>query len=168
MAKNDMAAHAAWNGQSNDSRCSEEHIDDLASMFIRNARGRMMDDDLRLKVLARAFAVEYVECRYDGDPFACLDEAEAFAGEEVASRILDIDPSLYEDVDIKYPDDAEDDSTGDDEPIDEESDPFDGFCESGFCDGFCDECPIDYACIPVFVTDGLEMRVVLRRRDPDA
>lgn len=80
MAKNDMAAHAAWNGQSNDSGCSEEYIDDLASMFIRNARGRMMDDDLRLKVLARAFAAEYVECRYDGDPFACLDEAEAFAG----------------------------------------------------------------------------------------
>lgn len=164
-----MAAHAAWNRQSNDSRCSEEHIDDLASMFIRNARGRMMDDDLRLKVLARAFAVEYVECHYDGDPFACLDDAEAFAGEEVASRILDVDPSLYDDVDL---DSTDDDPIADDitenDPFDEESDPFDGFCESEFCDGCCDECPIDYACIPVFVTDGLEMRVVLRRRDPDA
>lgn len=54
MAKNDLAAHAAGNGQPNDFRCSEEHIDDLASMFIRNVLGRMMDDGLRLKVLARA------------------------------------------------------------------------------------------------------------------
>lgn len=59
MAKNDMAAHAAGNGQSNDSR----RIDDLTSMFIRNARGRMMDDDIRLKVLARAS----VSCSADSD-----------------------------------------------------------------------------------------------------
>ena len=69
-------------------------------------------------------------------------------------------------------DDSDDDSIGDDpiedDSIDEESDPFDEFCESEFCDGCCDECPIEYACIPVFVSDGIEMRVVLRRRDPDA
>ena len=168
MAKSGKAAHAAGNRQSNDSRCSEECIDDLTSMFIRNARGRMMDDDLRLKVLARAFAVEYVECHYDGDPFACLDDAEAFAGEEVASCILDVDPSLYDDVDLDDLEDTDDDPIEDDDLIDKESNLFDEFCESDFCDGCCDECPIDYACIPVFVTDGLEMRVVLRRRDSDA
>ena len=167
MTNSVRAASAVGNRQSNDHGYSDEVIDDLASMFIRNARGRMLDDDLRLKVLARAFAAEYVECRYDGDPFECLDDAEAFAGEEVASRILDVDPSLYDDVDLDDLDDAEDDSTGDDDPIDEESDPFDEFCESEFCDGCCDECPIEYACIPVFVSDGIEMRVVLRRRDSD-
>lgn len=93
------------------------------------------------------FLVEYVGCRYDGDPFACLDEAEAFAGEEVASRILDVDPSLYNDVDLENLDDMENDFTRDDEPIDEESDPFDWFCG-----GCCDLCTIEYACIPVFAS----------------
>lgn len=68
MANNDRAAHAAGNRQSNDSGRVEEHINDLVSMFIRNARGRIRNDDLRLRVLARAFAVVYVECRYDGEP----------------------------------------------------------------------------------------------------
>lgn len=167
MTNSIRAASAVGNRQSNDHGYSDEVIDDLASMFIRNARGRIRDDDLRLRVLARAFAVEYVECRYDGDPFVCLEEAETFVGEEVATHILDVDPSLYDDVDVDDLDDTEDDPTGDDDPIDEESDPFDGFCESEFCYGCCDECPIDYACIPVFVSDDLEMRVVLRRRDSD-
>ena len=167
MATIGKVAHAAGYCQSNDHGCSEERIDNLVSMFILNARGRIKNEDLRLKVLARAFAVEYVECRYDGDPFECLDGAESFAGEEVATRILDVDPSLYDDVDVDDLDDTEDDPTGDDVPIDPDSDPFDEFCESEFCDGCCDECPIGYACIPVFVSDALEMRIVLRRRDSD-
>lgn len=60
MTNNGRAAHAAGNCQSIDLGCSEERIDDLALMFILNARGRIRDDDLRLRVLARAFAVEYV------------------------------------------------------------------------------------------------------------
>ena len=94
----DKTASAAGNGQSNDRGYPDEFVDELATIFIRNARGRIRDDDLRLRVLARAFANEYVECRYDGDPFVCLDDAEALAGEEVASCILDVDPSLYDDV----------------------------------------------------------------------
>ena len=167
MANNNRAAHAAGNSQSNDRRYPDEFIDDLASTFIRNARGRIRDDDLRLKVLARAFAVEYVECRYDGDPFECLGRAESFAGEEVATRILDVDPSLYDDADLDDLDDTEDGLIEDYNPINEDSDPFNEFCESEFCDGCCDECPIEYACIPVFVSDGIEVRVVLSRRDSD-
>ena len=87
MTNSVRVASAAGNSQSNDHGYPDEFIDDLASMFIRNARGRIRDDDLRLRVLARAFAVEYVECRYDGDPFECLGRAESFAGEEVATRI---------------------------------------------------------------------------------
>ena len=167
MTNSVRVASAAGNSQSNDHGYPDEFIDDLASMFIRNARGRIRDDDLRLRVLARAFAVEYVECRYDGDPFECLGRAESFAGEEVATRILDVDPSLYDDADLDDLDDTEDGLIEDYNPINEDSDPFDEFCESEFCDGCCDECPIEYACIPVFVSDRIEMRVVLRRRDSD-
>lgn len=88
MTNSVRVASAAGNRQSNDSGCIKEHIDYLASMFICNARGRIKDEELRPRVLARAFAVEYVECRYDGDPFECLGMAESFAGEEVAIRIL--------------------------------------------------------------------------------
>lgn len=167
MTNSVRTASAAGNSLSNNHGCPDEFIDELASMFIRNARGRIRDDDLRLRVLARAFAVEYVECRYDGDPFDCLDGAESFAGEEIATRILDVDPLLYDDVDVDNHADIEGDPIGDDDPIDRDADPFDEFCNSGFCDGCCDECPIEYACIPVFVSDGIEMRVVLSRRDSD-
>lgn len=61
MATIGKAAHAAGYCQSNDHGCSEERIDNLVSMFILNARGRIKNEDLRLKVLARAFAVEYVD-----------------------------------------------------------------------------------------------------------
>ena len=71
-------------------------------------------------------------------------------------------------MDVDNLDDTEDDPTGDDVPTDSDSDPYDEFCESEFCDGCCEGCPIACACIPVFVSDGVEMRVVLRRRDSDA
>lgn len=132
-------------------------------MFIRNACGRIRDENLRLRALTRTFAVEYVECRYDCDPFECLGRAESFAGEEVATRILDVDPFLYDDADIDDHADIEEDPVEND-PIDPDSDPFDEFCGSGFCDVCCDECPIEYACIPIFVSDGIEMRVILRNQ----
>ena len=43
-------------------------------------------------------------------------KAESFAG-EVATRILDVDPSLCDDVDVDDHDDIEEDPVGDDDPV---------------------------------------------------
>lgn len=150
MAHRIWAAEAAENCKTNDCDCFEEDLDMMSERALCLVRHAVCDDGLLSLVLADAYAKVRARGFYSGEVFDDIDEAEKIVGERVAGRILDMHPELYSD-----------DFGGDDE---EESDPFDELCSSDICDG----CPIACACIPVFVTDGVEMRVVLRRRDPDA
>ena len=155
MAHRTGAAEAAENCKTNDCDCFEEDLDMMSERALCLVRHAVCDDGLLSLVLADAYAKVRARDFYSGEVFDDIDEAEEIVGERVAGRILDMHPELYSD-----------DFGGDDG--EEESDPFDELCGSDICDGCCEECPIACACIPVFVSDGVEMRVVLRRSDPDA
>lgn len=165
MATIGKAAHAAGYCQSNDHGCSEERIDNLVDVHPQRARTYKERG-------SQAQGPGEGVCRgVRGMPLrrrpVRMPRRSRIVRGRGGSYPHHVDPSLYDDVDVDDLDDTEDDPTGDDVPIDPDSDPFDEFCESEFCDGCCDECPIGYACIPVFVSDALEMRIVLRRRDSD-
>ena len=167
-------ALATEHGITNNVEYSEEMIDILSDECIRIFRPLIRDDGLRLRVLADAFAKEQVRC-HRGDVFSCLREGEEIAGNRVSFRLVEKYPYLYGNVEIDDSEDCTDDQFDDicDEeyPDQEDSgfeDPFDEFCESEFCDGCCEGCPIACACIPVFILDGIEFRVVLLERDADA
>lgn len=165
--KNDRTADVVKPGREN-AHHSEEEIDILSEEFARIARSLIRTDGLRILVLADAFAKEHVRC-HEGDVFDCLRAGEEIAGDRVSTHIVESNPSIYGNVDL---DDQEIGSDGSDEDdfgsgVPDEDDPFDEFCDSDFCDGCCDECPIAFACIPVFNLDGVELRVVLLGRDRD-
>lgn len=149
------SAKAIENCQTNDCDCFEDRIDSMSEAVLCMLCHAVRDDELTSLVLADAYAKLRARRFCSGDVFEDLDEAEAIVGERVAGHILDLHPSLYSD--------CCDDDFEEDDP-----DPFDELCNSDFCDGCCDECPVPCACIPVFVSDGTELRIVLRRRDPDA
>ena len=165
--KNDRTADAVKPGREN-AHYSEEEIDILSEEFARIARSLIRTDGLRILTLADAFAKEHVRC-HDGDVFDCLRTGEEIAGDRVSTHIVERNPSIYGNVDLDDQEDGSDESDEDDfeSGVSDEDDPFDEFCDSDFCDGCCDECPIAFACIPVFNLDGLELRVVLLERDRD-
>ena len=147
---------------------SEEMIDILSDECVRIFRPLIRDDGLRMRVLADAFAKEQVRC-HKGDVFSCLREGEEIAGNRVSFRLVEKYPFLYGNVEIDDSEDCTDDQFDDicdEEYSDQEDsgfeDPFDEFC-----DGCCEDCPIACACIPVFILDGIEFRVVLLERDTD-
>ena len=164
--KNNRTADAVKPGHENEHH-SEEEIDILSEEFARIARSLIRIDSMRILVLADAFAKEHVRC-HEGDVFDCLRTGEEIAGDRVSTHIVERNPSIYGNVDLDDQDDGSDDgSDGEDigNDVQAEDDPFDEFCDSDFCDGCCDECPIAFACIPVFNLDGVELRVVLLGRD---
>ena len=61
------AADAAKDCDAND--CSQELIDELSDKVIRVSRLFIKDFELRLKVLADAYAKELVFETYEGEPF---------------------------------------------------------------------------------------------------
>ena len=166
MANNGKAACAARNRESNEIEDRVEMVDFISEKILGISR-IIVPADIRVDVLVEVFAKCFVDECYTGDVFSDLDRATTMIGESVATRILDEDPSLYEDID-------EDDLSGvcdlledSDEDPDDDLDPFDELCGSGICEGRYDDCPLACACIPVFVSDGVEMRAILRRRDSD-
>ena len=168
MANNGKAAYAARNRESNAIEDRAEMVDFISEKILGISR-IIVPADIRVDVLVEVFAKCFVDECYTGDVFADLECATTMVGESVATRILDENPSLYEDIDE---DDLSDvcnpleDSSED--SVDDDLDPFDELCDSGICEGCCEDCPLACACIPVFVSDGVEMRVILRRRDADA
>ena len=168
MTYSDKAANAARNCQSNDFQDREEMIDFISEKILGISR-IIVPADIRIEVLVEVFAKCFVDECYTGDVFTDLEHATTMVGESVATHILDEDPSLYEDIDeddLSVLCDPIEDS--DEDSIDDGQDPFEELCNSGICEGCCGDCPLAYACIPVFVSDGVEMRVILRRRDADA
>ena len=173
-------AQATKYGTTNDKEYSEEMIDILSEECTRIFRPLIRDDGLRTRVLADAFAKEQVRC-HRGDVFSCLREGEEIASDRVSLRLVERYPYLYGNVEI---DDSDDDLDYDDDHSDDQSghthsdvsdqdesgfeDPFDEFCESEFCDGCCEGCPIACVCIPIFILDGTEPKVVFLERDHDA
>lgn len=166
MANNGKAACAARNRESNEIEDRAEMVDFISEKILGISR-IIVPADIRVDVLVEVFAKCFVDECYTGDVFSDLERATTMIGESVATRILDEDPSLYEDIDEDDLSDVCDlleDS--DEDPVDD-PDPFDELCGSGICEGCCDDCPLACACIPVFVSDGVEMRVILRKRDSD-
>ena len=166
--KNDRTADAVKPGRENEHH-SEEEIDILSEEFARIARSLIRTDGLRILVLADAFAKEHVRC-HKGDVFDCLRAGEEIAGDRVSTHIVESNPSIYGNVNLDNQENGSDGSDEDDfgSVVPDEGDPFDEFCDSDFCDGCCDDCPIAFACIPVFNLDGVELRVVLLGRDRNA
>ena len=168
MANNGKAACAARNRESNAIEDRAEIVDFISEKILGISR-IIVPADIRVDVLVEVFAKCFVDECYTGDVFADLERATTMIGETVATHILDEDPSLYEDIDEDDLSDVCDpfeDSSED--SVDDDLDPFDELCDSGICEGCCEDCPLACACIPVFVSDGVEMRVILRRRDADA
>ena len=168
MANNGKAACAARNRESNAIENRAEMVDFISEKILGISR-IIVPADIRVDVLVEVFAKCFVDECYTGDVFADLERATTMVGETVATRILDEDPSLYEDIDeddLLDVGDPPEDSVED--PVGDDFDPFDELCNSGICEGCCEDCPLSCACIPVFVSNGVEMRVILRRRDTDA
>ena len=172
MTNKEKAAYTARNCQSNDIENHAEIIDFISEKILGISR-IIVPAEIRIEVLAEVFSKCFVDECYTGDVFTDLEHATTMIGESIATHILDEDPSLYEDIDEDDPSDGcvpieDSDMDSDEVPTDDDPDPFDELCGSGICEGCCEDCPIACACIPIFVSDGVEMRVVLRRRDDDA
>lgn len=172
MANKDVTAYAARNCQSNNIENHAEMIYFISEKILGISR-IIVPAEIRIEVLAEVFAKCFVDECYTGEVFTDLEHATTMIGEFVVTHILDEDPSLYEDIDEDDLSDGCDpivdsDMDSDENLADDDPDPFDELCGSGICEGCCEDCPLSYACIPMFVSDGVEMRVILRRRDDDA
>ena len=160
------AADAAQNCDTND--CSQELIDELSDRVVRVSRLFVRDFGLRLKVLADAYAKELVFETYEGEPFETLDEAIDTVGEATSLHLLRRDPELRE----EFEDTIEDFLGSEIDSLIAEDELF----EEGYAADCCGcyslsdmyDCPRGGDLIPRFESDGVDIRVVRVRRDPDA
>ena len=160
------AANAAKNCDADD--YSQEIIDELSDKVIRASSLFVRDFELRLKVLADAYAKELVFETYEGQPFETLDEATNTVGEATSLHLLKRGPKLREEFEDTIGDflgSNLDALIAEDELFDEE---YAADC-CGYC-YLCDmyDCPRGGDLIARFESDGVDVRVVRVRRDSDA
>ena len=160
------ASDAAQNCDANN--CSQELIDELSDKIIRVSRLFVRDFELRLKVLADAYAKELVVETYEGEPFETLDEAIDTVGDVASLHLLRRDPELRE----EFEDTIEDFLGSELDSLIAEDELFEDEYATDCCGccGLCDmyDCPKGGDLIARFESDGVDVRVVRVRRDSDA